>query len=404
MKKTIALVGTLDTKESVYSFIKDIIETCGSNTLLIDAGVMKEPTIAVDIPRAAVAQAGGVDIRELVAQADRGHAIEIMGRGVAALLARLYSEGRLDGVIAFGGGGGTSIATRGMRALPLGVPKVMVSTMAGRDVSGFVGLKDIVMIPSIVDITGINRITREIFTRAAGAICGMVETNVVIGQDKPLIAATMFGNTTTAVETARSILETKGLEVVVFPCSGTSGKTMESLIESGYFTAILDITTTEWADELVGGVLSAGPDRMNAAAETGTPQVVVPGCLDMVNFWAPETVPERFKNRLFYRHNPNITLMRTNVEECRKLGVIIAEKLNRSKGPVMVFLPLEGLSMLDSPGGPFWWPDADSALFTSIKSSLRNDIPVVEMGYNINDPEFAVGCAEALLKMIPGVS
>jgi len=400
MEKTIVLVGTLDTKESVYIYVKKLIESRGHRTLLVDAGVMKDPSILPDIPRQTVAQAGGSEVDTLVREADRGTAIEVMSRGIAILLPRLFAEGRLDGVIAFGGGGGTSVATSGMRALPLGVPKVMVSTLAGRDVSGFTDGKDIVMIPSIVDITGINRITREIFSRAAGAICGMVETEIKREQDKPLVAATMFGNTTPAVETARRILESEGLEVVVFPCSGTSGRTMESLIRSGHITSVLDITTTEWADELLGGVLSAGPERLSAAAEAGIPQVVVPGCLDMVNFWNLETIPDKYKDRKFYRHNPNITLMRTNVEENRTLGQIIAEKLNRCRGKAALFLPLKGVSMLDSPGGPFWWPEADQALFQGIRDSLRRDIPIFEMQCNINDGDFARACARELLNMI----
>jgi len=285
-----------------------------------------------------------------------------------------------------------------MRALPLGVPKVMVSTVAGTDVSGYVGVTDIVMIPSIVDVSGVNSISREVFARAAGAICGMVETEVPTGEDKPLIAASMFGNTTPVVEAAKAILEKAGYEVLVFHCTGTGGRTMESLIEAGKISGVLDITTTEWADELVGGVLTAGPTRLEAAARAGVPAVVVPGCLDMVNFWAPETVPEKFKGRKFYQHNPNITLMRTNIEENRRLGQILAEKLSASKGPVKVFLPLKGVSMIDAPGGAFWWPEADEALYDALRANLRKGIDVVAMDCNINDTQFAESCAAALLQ------
>jgi uncharacterized protein (UPF0261 family) len=287
-----------------------------------------------------------------------------------------------------------------MRALPIGIPKVMISTVAGRDVSGFVGVKDIVMVPSLVDIEGLNRISRGILARAAGAVCGMVRTGPPAAEERRLIAATMFGNTTPAVKRASSLLEEAGYEVVVFPCSGTSGRVMESLIAEGQFAGVLDITTTEWADELVGGVLSAGPGRLEAAGLKNVPQVVAPGCLDMVNFWAPGTVPERFRGRRFYEHNPNVTLMRTTPEENRELGRIIAAKLNAGRGKTCVFLPLGGVSMLDRPGGPFWWPEADEALFGSLKKNLRKDIELVEIDRNINDGEFADACAERLLAML----
>jgi uncharacterized protein (UPF0261 family) len=289
-----------------------------------------------------------------------------------------------------------------MRALPLGVPKVMVSTVAGTDVSGYVGVKDIVMIPSIVDVSGINKISREVFARAAGAICGMVQTDVPPGEDKPLVTASMFGNTTPVVEAAKAMVEAAGYEVLVFHCTGTGGRTMESLIEAGLISGVLDITTTEWADELVGGVFSAGPTRLEAAAKMGVPAIVVPGCVDMVNFWAPETIPDKFTGRKFYPHNPNVTLMRTDVDESRRLGEIIAEKLNMSKGPVTVLIPLKGVSMIDAHGGPFWWPEADQALNDALKRNLRPDIPVIEMDNNINDPEFAARCAETLLASMKG--
>jgi uncharacterized protein (UPF0261 family) len=317
-------------------------------------------------------------------------------------MARLFAERRFDGLLAMGGSGSTSVACAAMRALPLGVPKVMVSTLAGGDVSAYVGVTDIVMIPSIVDVAGVNRISRAVYARAAGAICGMVESKVPPGEDKPLIVASMFGNTTPAVEHARSLLEREGYEVLVFHATGNGGRTMEGLIESGLITGVLDMTTTEWADELVGGVLTAGPARLEAAARRGVPAVVVPGCLDMVNFWAPETVPAKFKDRKFYHHNPNVTLMRTNVEENRRLGRIVADKLNSSKGPITVLLPLRGVSMIDSPGGSFWWPEADRALFDALKAALRPDIGVVELDCNINDPVFAERCVQCLLASMAG--
>jgi uncharacterized protein (UPF0261 family) len=398
MGKIVALLGALDTKGAEYGFVKQCIEARGHRTLVIDTGVLGEPRIAADVPRETVARAGGAEVADLVARQDRGEAVAAMARGAAALVARLYAERRFDGIMALGGGGGTSVACGAMRALPLGVPKVMVSTVAGSDVSGYVGVKDIVMIPSIVDVSGINRISREIFARAAGAICGMLDTEVLPGEDKPLVAASMFGNSTPCVEAAKAILESAGYEVLVFHATGVGGRTMESLIEAGLISGVLDVTTTEWADELVGGVLAAGPTRLEAAARRGVPTIVTPACLDMVNFWAPPTVPPKFQGRRFYQHNPNITLMRTTPEECRRLGEIVAEKLNLSCGPVSVLIPLRGWSMIDSPGGSFWWPEADQAFVEALKATLRPGIPVLEIDANVNDPEFARRCALALLE------
>ncbi len=397
MAKTIALLGALDTKGAEYGFVKSCIEARGHKTLLIDVGVLEAPVIQPDVPRAEVAAAAGADIDALVAKEDRGEAVAAMSKGAAALLPKLHAEGRFDGVIAMGGSGGTSVACSAMRRLPLGVPKVMVSTTAGTNVSGYVGVSDIVMVPSIVDVAGVNKISREVFARAAGAVCGMVETSVEPGEDKPLIAATMFGNTTPCVEAAKAILEQRGFEVLVFHCTGTGGKTMESLIEAGKIAGVLDITTTEWADEFVGGVFTAGPRRLEAAARNGVPAIVTPGCLDMANFNAPDTVPEKFKDRTFYRHNPNVTLMRTNEEECKGIGRIIAEKLNMSTGPVTVLLPLKGVSMIDLPGKAFYLPEANQALFDSLKSNLRDDIAVIEMDCDVNAPQFSTRSAETLL-------
>jgi uncharacterized protein (UPF0261 family) len=398
MAKTIALLGALDTKGLEYGFVKQCIEARGHRALVIDVGVLGEPRIAADVPREAVARAAGVALADLVARQDRGEAVAAMAAGAQTLIPKLYAERRLDGILALGGGGGTSVACAAMRTLPLGIPKVMVSTVAGTDVSGYVGVRDIVMIPSIVDVSGINRISREIFARAAGAICGMVETRVPPGEDKPLVVASMFGNSTPCVEAAKAILEAAGYEVLVFHATGTGGRTMESLIEAGLIAGVLDITTTEWADELVGGVLGAGPTRLEAAARRGVPAIVTPACLDMVNFWAPPTVPAKFEGRRFYQHNPNITLMRTTPDECRRLGEIVAQKVNLSTGPVTVLLPLRGWSMIDSPGGPFWWPEANRAFAEALKTTLRPGIAVIEIDANVNAPEFARSCAETLLQ------
>ena len=397
MNKTIAMLGSLDTKGAEYAFLKECIEAHGHKTLLIDTGVLEPPVIPADVSRTEVAAAGGALLTDLVSKKDRGQAMAAMGLGAAVMLTQLYAQKKFDGVIALGGTGGTSVACTAMRALPLGVPKVMVSTCAGGDVSGYVGVKDIVMVPSIVDVAGINRISREVFARAAGAICGMVEAAIPPGSDKPLVVASMFGNTTPCVNAAKAIMEKAGYEVLVFHCTGGGGRTMESLVEAKLVAGVLDITTTEWADELVGGVFSAGPTRLEAAARTGTPAIVAPGCLDMVNFWAPETVPAKFKGRTFYQHNPNVTLMRTDVRECEQLGKILAEKLNGSTGPVTVLIPLRGVSMIDLPGKPFHLPQANIAIFENLKKHLRKDIPLIEMDCDVNAPAFSARCAETLL-------
>lgn len=397
---TIALLGSLDTKGAEYAFVRDCVAQRGHSTVLIDVGVLDPPVVPPDVSRGEIAAAAGEDVQTLAADRDRGRAVAAMRRGAELLVPRLYAEGRFDAILALGGSGGTFVACAAMRALPLGVPKVMVSTVAGSDVSAYVGVSDIVMIPSIVDVAGVNRISREVFSRAAGAVCGMLETRVPPGDDRPLIAASMFGNTTVCVEQARRLLEQAGYEVLVFHATGTGGRTMESLIEAGRISGVLDITTTEWADELVGGVLAAGPRRLEAAARHGVPAIVTPACLDMVNFWAPDTVPERFRDRRFYQHNPNITLMRTTPDECQRLGTILAEKLNLSIGPIQVLLPLRGWSMIDAPDGPFWWPEANQALHTALKQSLRPDIPVREIDANVNDLSFAQCAAETLLQLL----
>lgn len=401
MTKTVAILGALDTKGVEFGFIKSEIEKHGCKTLVINVGVLGEPAFPPDVSAEEVAAAVGANLAELVANKDRGLALDAMTLGAAAITRKLYAEGRFDGIISMGGGGGTAMGTSAMRALPVGVPKLMVSTVASGDTSPYVGTTDITMMPSIVDVSGINRISRQIFVNAAAAISGMVNAQTeAAGADKPLIAASMFGNTTRAVDHARKIMEEHGYEVLVFHATGTGGKTMESLAASGFFTGVLDITTTEWADELCGGVLSAGPQRLEAAAKAGLPQIVTPACIDMVNFWAPETIPAKYKDRLFYHWNPNVTLMRTTPEENAQLGKIFAEKLNAASGPVEVFIPMGGFSEVDAPGKPFWWPEADQAFVDALKANLRPGIPVTILPNNVNDPEFSGLLAETLLKML----
>jgi uncharacterized protein (UPF0261 family) len=313
-------------------------------------------------------------------------------------VAKLYDESKFDAIISMGGGGGTVIAASAMRALPVGIPKLLISTVASGDTSPYVGTSDITMMPSVVDVAGLNRLSRRIFTNAAGAICGMTTGKVEdSSSDKPMIATTMFGNTTRAVDNARKILEANGFEVLTFHATGTGGRTMETLVQSSYFAGVLDLTTTEWADELCGGVLSAGPRRLEAMAETGVPTVVTPACLDMCNFWASDTVPAKYKERLFYKWNPNVTLMRTTVEENARLGEIFADKLNAARGPVAVLIPMGGFSELDYPGQPFWWPEADRAFVDALKKKLRPDISVEISDKDVNHPEFSRRAAETLL-------
>ncbi len=412
MGKTVVIVGALDTKGKEFAFVKEIIEETGLDTLVVDFGVMGEPAFEPEVGRDKVAEAGGGDLAYLATGEHKDEAMDAMAKGLAVVVRQLYDEGKLDGIIGMGGSGGTSIATTAMRTLPVGAPKVMVSTVGGGDVSAYAGTKDITFMPSIVDVAGINSISRQIYINAAGAIAGMVQAQAATpapAEPKPLITASMFGNTTTCVDRAREKLEAEGYEVLVFHATGAGGKTMESLIRDGYITASLDITTTELADEVCGGVFSAGPDRMMAASEAGIPAVLVPGCVDMANFWGIETVPEAYQDRNLYKWNPNVTLLRTNVEENRQMGEMIAAAANaavsKAAAPVAIVLPLQGVSMLDSvddEGNPgrFWNPEADQACFDAIKANVNEDIPVIEMDNNINDPAFADKCAQLLLDMI----
>ena len=397
---TIAVLGTLDTKGIEHAFVAERIREHGHQTLLIDVGTGGPPQICPDISREEVAAASGLDLTSLRERADRGECVTAMAAAAPRLLERLCSEGRIDGVISLGGGGGTAIASSAMRALPIGFPKLIVSTMASGQTAHYVGTKDITMMPAIVDVCGLNRISRTIFCRAAGAICGMVSASVAAESAKPVIVASMFGNTTKCVSAAVQILEDAGYEVLVFHATGTGGRTMESLIESGMVAGVLDITTTELADELVGGVLSAGPDRLNAAARSGIPAIIVPGCLDMVNFGERHSVPAKFDGRNFVIHNPQITLMRTTPEECRLLGLRLADKINRYRSPVTVLIPTRGISIISTEGGPFYDPAADASLLDALTCGLNPDVKVISMDCEINAAEFASACAAALMENI----
>ena len=401
MPKTVVIVATLDTKGKEFAFVKELIEKEGLNTLVVDFGVMGKPEFAPDITSDEVVRHGGGDLAALSTGEHKDEAMKVMAAGLKAVVSKLYAEGKLDGIIGMGGSGGTSIATGAMRVLPVGVPKVMVSTVGGGDVSAYAGTKDITFIPSIVDVAGINSISRVIYTNGAGAISGMVKMDKPkSATEKPLVAASMFGNTTACVDRARGIVEGAGYEVLVFHATGIGGKTMEGLISDGYIVASMDITTTELADEVCGGVFNAGPERCLAASRKGIPAILVPGCVDMANFGGVETMSEKFKGRNIYQWNPNVTLLRTNVEENTKMGEMLAAAANASSAPVTIILPLKGVSMLDSQGGQFWDPEADKACYDAIKKNVKAGIQVIEADYNINDPEFADLCANTLLKML----
>ena len=380
--------------------LKMKIEKRGHRALLINTGVLGEPLIPPDVSANEVAKAGGKSLEELRKIRDKSTAMKVMTKGIAIVMDRLFKQKKIDGGLSMGGSNGTIIGTSGLRALPLGVPKVMVSTVASGDTQPYVGISDLVMIPSILDVSGVNRVSAQIYANAVGTIIGMVETEVPQVQNKPLITASMFGNTTKLVNQCSKILSKKDYEILVFHAVGTGGRMMESLIQQGFISAVLDVTPTELVDEYIGGVLSAGPNRMEAATKWYIPQVIAPGCMDMVNFWGMETVPEKWLDRKLYAWNENVTLMRTTPEENAKLGKILAEKVNRSIGPVAIYLPLKGISELDSLGNPFWWPEANEALFSSIKENLRDDIPVYEINSNINDPEFAEAVSNQLLSFL----
>jgi uncharacterized protein (UPF0261 family) len=393
---TIAVLGTLDSKGEEHGFVAGQLRKLGHTPLLIDVGTHSPPTVTPDVTRDEVAAAGGIDLPALRAREDRGECVTAMSESIPVLLKQLADAGRIQGVISLGGGGGTAICTAAMRALPIGFPKLMVSTLASGNTAHYVESSDIVMMPSIVDVAGLNRISRTIFTRAAGAIAGMVSVEIAeSAEEKQLIVASMFGNTTDCIGMATEMLNDAGYEVLVFHATGMGGKTMETLVRSGMVAGVLDVTTTEWADELVGGTLSAGPTRLDAAAEMGVPAIIAPGCLDMANFGARETVPSKFDGRNFYIHNPQVTLMRTTPEECAELGKILAEKANSYTAPVTILNPKKAISVISVEGQPFYDADADQALFAAIHEHAK--VPVVDYDCGINDREFAEACVQTLL-------
>jgi uncharacterized protein (UPF0261 family) len=408
---TVLVFATCDTKGDEADFVRALLRAAGVETRLVDCGALGEARVTPDVPREEIFRAAGTTLAAVRARGERGAAVDAAARGAAELARRYHAAGELTGVLGLGGSAGTTIGTAAMRALPLGVPKLMVSTLASGAVGHYVGTADIAMLHSVVDLAGLNRVSRTILTRAAQAMAGMsAPARLQPGpgtarlqpgspappDDKPIVAATMFGVTTPCVERARAMLEAAGYEVLVFHATGSGGRTLESLIDSGLVAGVLDATTTELADELVGGVLSAGPERLTAAARAGIPQVVSVGALDMVNFLAFETVPAQFAGRRFHRHNANVTLMRTTVEENAALGRELATKVARARGPAHIFLPLRGLSAIDRAGQPFDDPEARAALYRAIHAHA-GPVPVTELDLHINDAAFAEAMARDLI-------
>lgn len=398
---TVVLIGTLDTKGREYAHLRDRLVNSGLDVVVVDAGIVGPPLFQPDIDRSEVAAAAGATVEELVAGGDRGAAVDTMARGAATIALRLRAEGRLDGLLGMGGSGGTTIATGAMRALPFGVPKLVVSTLASGDVRPYVEGSDMMLLYPVVDLAGLNRISMRILDRAAGAMAGMLAMATPAPEAaRPLVGASVFGVTTPCVEAARDRLEELGYEVLPFHGTGIGGRSLEGLVRSGMLEAVLDVTTTELADDLVGGVCTAGPDRLTAAAETGAPQVVSVGAMDMVNFGPAATVPERFRSRLLHAHNANVTLMRTSIAECEELGRRLAAKLNTAQGPCALFLPLRGTSSLSTEGRPFYDPEADAALFDALRHSVAPTVEVHEMDTDLNDPAFARAMADALHRLL----
>ena len=399
---SVYLLATLDTKGAEAALVRDRLQALGVQVVVVDTGCLGEPTYEGDVTREQVFAAAGTSLASLRQKRDRGAAVMQAAAGAAALIRAAFDQGRVAGVLALGGSAGTTIGTSAMRTLPLGVPKLMVSTLGSGQVRQYVGDKDILMFNSVVDIAGINRISRSILNNAAAAMAGMVRDRApVSADDRPLVAATMFGVTTPCVQHARAIFEQAGYEVLVFHATGNGGQAMESLIDEGIIAGVLDITTTELADELVGGVLSAGPDRLTAAGRRGVPQVVSVGATDMVNFGPPETVPERFRQRLFYQHNPTVTLMRTTVEENAILGAEIGRKVAATCGPAAILLPQRGVSAIDRQGEAFADPTAREALLNGVRRNC-GQIELLDLDLHINDQEFAETAARKLIELMMG--
>ena len=403
-RPTVVLIGTLDTKGHEYAFVSDRIGSRGVDVLLVDAGILGEPLTKPDVSRQEVAAAAGADVKALADAGDRSAAIEVMGRGATAIVLRLRAEGRLDAIGALGGTGGTTLATHAMRALPVGVPKLMVSTVASGDTSPYVGTVDVTMMYSVVDVAGINRISAQILANAAGTLVGMAtEPMVELDDPRPLVAASMWGVTTPCVTKARERLEELGYDVLVFHQTGTGGDSMEALIKTGFVAGVLDVTPTELVGELAGGVWPAGPERLEVAGRLGIPQVVSLGGLDLIALGPPDSMLERFRSRWIYHHDEHMAAARTTAEESALLAKVIAGKLNAAKGPVALFVPLRGFSPLSVPGGDFFDAAADAALVEGLRELIDPvSVELHEVECDINDAALAVAMAERLYALMAG--
>jgi uncharacterized protein (UPF0261 family) len=389
--KRVYVVGTADTKGEELAYLRALVIAAGADAITVDVGTRK-PSIAADISAREVAS-HHPDGAEATAGEERGAAVAAMGEAFRRFIT---TRDDIGGIVGIGGGGGTSIITAGMRELPVGLPKLMVSTLASGDVGPFVGVSDIAMMYSVTDIAGLNRISRAVLRNAANAIAGMtLATEAPPAETKPAIGLTMFGVTTTCVTQAVDLLK-DDYDCLVFHATGTGGRAMEKLADSGMLTGVVDATTTEICDLLFGGVLSAGDDRLGAIARTGIPYVGSVGALDMVNFWAVDTVPERYRGRNLHRHNPNVTLMRTTAEENATMGAWLAERLNRCAGPVRFLIPEQGVSALDAPGQPFHDPAADAALFAALTRDFNQTETrrLIRLPLHINDPAFSAALVD----------
>ncbi len=400
---TVIIIGCFDTKAEDFGYLFDCLKDKNVEVLTLNTGVLGSTDLfPVHFEADVVAKAGGSELSVLRKGKDRGKALEIMGLGAGKILSDLLSEKGVDGVIGMGGGGGTYIFLTAMQSVPFGIPKLCLSTLATKDLSEKIGNKDVVLMPSIVDVAGLNAISRVLIRQSAGALVGMMAASES-DEKKPVgsIAMSVFGNTNLCAERcSQLLLRNKDYDVLAFHAVGSGGKTMESLIGEGFFDAVLDLTTTELADHLCGGICSAGPDRLTAASKIGIPQIVVPGCLDMVNFGVLDSVPEVYRDRQLYSWAPDVTLMRTNASENKQLGKILAEKINGSKGKVSVVLPLGGLSKIGAKGEVFYDPEIDGVLFDALRNHIHRNIEIIEIDTNINTIAFAERAVKALLDLI----
>jgi uncharacterized protein (UPF0261 family) len=403
MTKPIAVIGTLDTKGHEVAFLRDQIQTRGLGTWIIDPGVLDEPAIEADFARQEVARAGGTELADLIAAGDKGRAIQTMIDGTRSIVVGLFAKGELGGVIAVGGGQGTAIGTTAMQALPIGVPKVMVSTIAsGRNVfEPYVGTTDVTLMHSVADILGINAVTRKVFTNAAAAVVAMAEAAETVEEsDRVAIGATMLGLTTPCVLRAKELLEAHGYELIAFHPNGTGGRSMERLIDEGLIEGVMDISTQELTGHVCHGLFDAGPGRLTAAGRKGIPQVVTPGGTDYIVLGPMDSLTEEQRNRSLIIHNPNITLIRTARHEMADIGHLMARRLNEARGPVAVLIPMGGFSYSDRPGHAFYDPEGNAALVSALEADLDPGIELLKVDAHINDPAFADAVAAKMRELM----